>query len=113
VSQYADSLLDIANKAPNKQLKIEGLLDVSACWIDHDTVKAYHYLEEAHRLMKVPPTLYQQGLYHLYHASIVMEFRPEAAKAEFITADSLLESDTSAKSYFYRSKLWNNYGMLL
>ena len=113
INQHADSLLNIANKAPNKQLKIEGLLDVSVFWIDYDTIKAHHYLEEAHKLMKVPPTAYQKGLYHLYHANIVMDFRPEEAKVEFITADSLLKKDASAKSYFYRSKLWNNYGMIL
>lgn len=113
INQHADSLLNIANKAPNKQLKIEGLLDVSVFWIDYDTVKAHHYLEEAHKLMKEPPTAYQKGLYHLYHANILMDFRPEEAKVEFITADSLLKKDTTAKSYFYRSKLWNNYGMIL
>lgn len=113
INHYADSLLNIANKAPNKELKIEGLLDVSAFWIYYDTAKAYHYLEEAHKLMKARPTAYQKGLYHLYHANVVMDFRPEEAKEEFITADSLLEKDTSAKSYFYRSKLWNNYGMIL
>lgn len=113
VAQYSDSLLNNAHKAPTTELKIEALLNVSIFWIDYDTVKAYQYLEEAHRLMDEPPTDYQKGLYHLYHANILMDFEPQKAKAEFSIADSLLARNTAPKSYLYRSKLWNNYGVVL
>jgi len=113
VEHYSDSLLNNARKAPTTELKIEGLLNVSIFWIDYDTVKAYQYLEEAHRLMDEPPTDYQKGLYQLYHANILMDFEPQKAKAEFLTADSLLARDATASSYKYRSKLWNNYGLVL
>src|SRR5690606_23152857 len=59
------------------------------------------------------PTDYQKGLYHLYHANILMDFEPQKAKAAFSTADSLLARSETAKSYRYRSKLWNNYGVVL
>lgn len=113
VRQYSDSLLNDARMAPDTESKIEALLNVSIFWIDYDTTKAYQYLAEARRLMEDPPTDYQQGLYHLYHANILMDFEPQKAKAEFARADSLLASNTTAKSYLYRSKLWNNYGVVL
>ena len=113
VQQYSDSILNNAYKAPTTALKIEELLNVSIFWIDHDTVKAYQYLEEAHQLMDKPPTDYQKGLYHLYHANILMDFEPQKAKAEFLKADNLLAKNTSPKSYLYRSRLWNNYGVVL
>lgn len=113
VTQYSDSMLNNARKAPTAALKIEGLLDVSLFWIDYDTMKAGRYLDEARRQMGNPPTDYQKGLYHLYHANILMDFEPQKAKAEFSTADSLLARDASSKSYRYRSKLWNNYGVVL
>jgi len=113
IQQYSDSLLNSARKAPTTELKIEGFLGVSIFWIDYDTVKAHQYLEEAHRLMGKSPTDYQKGLYHLYHANILMDIEPEKAKEEFSIADSLLARDTTASSYKYRSKLWNNYGVVL
>jgi len=113
VTQYSDSLLNNARQALTTELKIEALLNVSIFWIDYDTVKAYQYLEEAHRLMDEPPTDYQKGLYHLYRANILMDFEPQKAKAEFLKADSLLAKNMSPKSYLYRSKLWNNYGVVL
>ena len=113
VTQYSDSLLNNAHKAPTTELKIEALLNVSIFWIDYDTVKAYQYLEEAHGLMEEPPTDYQKGLYHLYHANILMDFEPQKAKVEFSIADSLLARNSAPKSYLYRSKLWNNYGVVL
>src|SRR5690606_33474070 len=111
VIRYSDSLLYNAHKAPTTELKIEKLLNISIFWIDYDTVKAYQYLEKARRLMGKSPTDYQKGLYHLYHANILMDFESQKAKAEFSTADSLLASNTTTKSYRYRSKLWNNYGV--
>jgi len=113
VSQYADSLLKEARQAPTTALKIEGLLDVSIFWIDHDTAKAYQYLNEARGQMGKSPTDFQKGLYHLYHANILMDYDPQQAKTEFNVADSLLAADVSPKSYRYRSKLWNNYGVVL
>jgi len=113
VMQYSDSLLNRARKAPTTELKIERLLGVSIFWIDYDNVKAHQYLEEAHRLMGKSPTDYQKGLYHLYHANILMDIEPEKAKEEFSIADSLLARDTTASSYKYRAKLWNNYGVVL
>ena len=113
VKQYSDSLLKNVEKTSAIEEKIEGLLQISIFWIDYDTVKAYQYLEEAHRLMDEPPTDYQKGLYHLYHANILMDFEPQKAKAEFSIADSLLARNTAPKSYQYRSKLWNNYGVVL
>lgn len=113
VSRYADSLLKNARQAPTTALKIEGLLDVSIFWTDHDTAKAYQYLAEARQQMGKSPTDFQKGLYHLYHANILMDYDAQQAKAEFAFADSLLAADTSPKSYLYRSKLWNNYGVVL
>lgn len=113
VKQYSDSLLKNVEKTSAIEEKIEGLLQISIFWIDHDTVKAYQYLEEAHQLMDKPPTDYQKGLYHLYHANILMDFNPQKAKAEFLKADNLLAKNTSPKSYLYRSRLWNNYGVVL
>ena len=113
VKQYSDSLLKNVEKTSAIEDKIEGLLQISIFWIDHDTVKAYQYLEEAHQLMDKPPTDYQKGLYHLYHANILMDFQPQKAKAEFEKADTLLAKVTNPKSYLYRSRLWNNYGVVL
>src|SRR5690606_25770422 len=89
VARYADSLLEKARQAPTTALKIEGLLDVSIFWIDHDTAKAYQYLAEARGKMGKSPSDLQKGLYHLYHANILMDYEPHRAKAEFNVADSL------------------------
>lgn len=113
VVQYSDSILNKARNASTKELKIEGLMNVSIFWIDYDTVKAYQYLDEARRLMGKSPSDFENGLYRLYHANILMDFEPEKAKAEFSQADSLFARDASRKSYRYRSKLWNNYGVVL
>lgn len=113
VKQYSDSLLRNVEKTSAIEQKIEGLLQVSMFWIDHDTTKAYQYLEEAQQLMDKPPTDYQKGLYHLYYANILMDFYPEKAKVEFVKADSLLAKNSTPKSYLYRSRLWNNYGVVL
>lgn len=113
VVQYSDSILNIARNAPTKESKIEGLLKVSIFWIDYDTVRAYQYLDEARKQMGKSPSDFENGLYHLYHANILMDFEPQKAKDEFSKADELLAKDTSRKSYSYRSKLWNNYGVVL
>lgn len=112
-SEYADSLLNDAREAPTTALKIERLLQVSVFWVDYDTTKAYHYLGEARQLMKPSPSDYENGLYHLYRANILMDFETEKAKAVFLIADSLFAREATAKSYQYRSKLWNNYGVVL
>lgn len=103
VKQHSDSLLNNARKAPTTELKIEALLNVSIFWIDYDTAKAHQYLAEARRLMDKPPTDYQKGLYHLYHANILMDFEPQKAKAAFSTADSLLARSETTKSYRVRN----------
>src|SRR5690606_5045714 len=113
VQQHADSLLSIATRAPTTELKIEGLLAVSIFWSDRDTVKAYKYLEAARQQMGKSPSAFQQGLYQLYLANILMEYDQEQAKKVFIHADSLLATNHSHKSYTYRSKLWNNYGVII
>lgn len=113
VNRYSDSILNIARKAPTKEAKIEGLLNVSIFWIDYDTMRAYQYLNEARTEMGKSPNDYYKGLYHLYLGNILMDFEPAKAKAEFSIADSFLTKDTSAKSFLYRSKLWNNYGVVL
>ena len=113
VQQYSDSLLNSARNAPTTELKIERLLGVSIFWSDRDTVKAYKYLEAARQQMGKSPTDYQKGLYQLYHANILMDFKPQEAKAEFLMADSLLARDTTPSSYKYRARLWNNYGVVL
>ena len=110
---YADSLLNIAMEAPSTELKIERLLDVSRFWSTLDTAKATQYLAEARKLMDNPPTDYQQGLYQLYQANILMDYDPELAKHTLLTADSLLAKGDSPKHYFYRSKLWNNYNVII
>lgn len=110
---YADSLLNNAMEAPSTELKIERLLDVSRFWSTRDTTKAYQYLAEVRQLMDNPPTDYQQGLYQLYLANILMEYDPEQAKNALLTADSLLAKGDSPKHYFYRSKLWNNYNVII
>src|SRR5690606_17238439 len=71
------------------------------------------YLAEARGKMGKSPSDLQKGLYHLYHANILMDYEPHRAKAEFTVADSLLAGDSSPKSYRYRAKLWNNYGVVL
>lgn len=111
--QYADSLLNSARQAPTSELKIEGLLKVSIFWSDRDTTRAYQYLREARRQMGKSPTDFQKGLYRLYHGNILMEYNIDEAKAQFLLADSLLSLNKTVKSYFYRSKLWNNYGVIL
>lgn len=113
VQQYADSLFDSAMQAPTNELKIEGLLKVSIFWSDRDTARAYQYLHEARKLMGKPPTDLQMGLYHLYRANILMEYDTRKAKAEYIAADKFLAKEQTQKSYRYRSKLWNNYGIML
>ena len=110
---YADSLLNNAMEAPTTELKIERLLDVSRFWSTLDTAKATQYLAEARKLMDNPPTDYQQGLYQLYQANILMDYDPELAKHTLLTADSLLAKGDSPKHYFYRSKLWNNYNVII
>lgn len=113
VQQYSDSLLNNARQAPTTELKIERLLEVSIFWSDRDTVKARQYLEEAHGLMGKSPTDYQIGLYKLYSANILMDYDEDQAKRVFFYADSLLATDQSKKSFGYRAKLWNNYGVVL
>ena len=113
VQQYSDSLLNSALKAPTTELKIEGLLGVSIFWSDRDTAKAYKYLEAARQQMGKSPIAFQQGLYQLYRANILMEYDQQQAKRVFLHADSLLATDQSQKSYRYRAKLWNNYGVLI
>lgn len=113
VTQYADSLLNNARTAPTKELKIEALLKVSYFWSDRDTTKAYKYLAEARQQMGKSPTDFQLGVYHFYRAGILMEYAGEEAKSEYLKADTLLATDTSPKSYLYRSKLWNNYGIII
>src|SRR5690606_18762522 len=113
VMQYSDSLLNRARKAPTTELKIERLLGVSIFWSDRDTVKAYQYLEAARQQMGKSPTDYQKGLYQLYRANILMEYDQQQAKRVFLRADSLLATDQSQKSFRYRARLWNNYGVVL
>src|SRR5690606_25467797 len=110
ISHYADSLLRHARQATSAAKKIEELLQVSIFWSTRDTAKAYQYLAEARAVMGTSPTPFQLGLYELYRGNILMEYQPLQAKKSFQTADSLLATDHSARSYYYRAKVWNNYG---
>lgn len=113
VKNYSDSLLLQVRQAPTTDLKIEALLNVSNFWIDYDTIKAKQYLDEAYEFMDKPATDFQKGLYHLYRANIWMDYKPEKAKTEYQLADRLLANEETPKAYLYRSKLWNNYGVVL
>src|SRR5690625_6986938 len=42
-----------------------------------------------------------------------MDYKPEKAKTEYQLADRLLANEETPKAYLYRSKLWNNYGVVL
>ncbi len=111
--RHTDSLLGLIRQAPTDAQRFERYLDLSLYWSELDTARAFSYLAEARKLAGKRPTDFQRGLLHQFHANIVFGHRMDEAKAEYAVADRLLSSDSSAASYRYRSKLWNNYGVLL
>jgi Signal transduction histidine kinase len=110
---YSDSLLNIVRKAPTDALKIDGLLKISFFWSDRDTTKAYSYLNDAKTLMDKRPSSYYWGLYHQFLANILMEYDYEEAKRTFLKADAYLKNETTRNAFLNRSKIWNNYAMIL
>ena len=113
VNLYADSLLKQANSASSKEQKIEKILNLSRFWSEHDSTKASLFLNQARNLMDTPPTDFQQGLYYLYRSNILVDYAPSEAKNLLLLADSLLKRGKSAKNYYYLSKVWNNYGVII
>ncbi|WP_353186266.1 sensor histidine kinase [Parapedobacter lycopersici] len=111
--QAADSLYRLAQGAPDDSVKIERLLDLSFFWCDRDTAKAFHYIDESRKLMGNKPTDYQQGLLHHFTANIIYNHDIERAKSEYMLAEKYLARYRFPRAYFYRSKVWNNYGTLL
>lgn len=111
--QYNDSLLRLIAGTTDVNTKFTHYLDLSLYWSDLDTAKAYQYLSQAERLNRNPPDPFKEGLLIQYAANILFAHDAEQAKRDYRRADSLLATVQSQKSYRYRSKLWNNYALLL
>lgn len=111
--KYADSLMQSVRQSPNDSIKIERLLNLSFFWSDRDSSKAFHSISEAQRIMGSNPNNYQKGLLLHFTANVIYSDNVEKAKAYYMQADRYLSTNTSPRSYAYRSKAWNNYGTLL
>ncbi len=112
VTRYTDSLLRLAQQAPTDDQRFERYLELSFYWSDRDTTTAFGYLSEAKKAAGSHLTGFQVGLLYLYTANIVFTHDVERAKSVYMQADSCLAGYTSATAYRYRSKAWNNYGIL-
>jgi len=110
--QYTDSVLAILENTVEKDKKFTGYLDLSLYWSEIDTSRAYHFIDEAKKLLPDRPSNFQYGLIHLYTANVVFSHNIEAARKKYMLADSLLSAYKTPDSYKYLSKVWNNYGIL-
>lgn len=94
-------------------IQFEKYLSLSNEWSYRDSAKAEHYLDKARKVAGKDISPYQQGLLHHFKANILFDFDLEKAKQEYMRADSLLEQVVFPRSYYYRAKLWHNYGSIL
>ncbi|GAB2796116.1 hypothetical protein GCM10027275_46740 [Rhabdobacter roseus] len=109
---YADSLLQLAQAAPNDSLRIRYLLELSNFWSDHDTTQAFAYLRQAAQRMP-KANGYYQGLLHFYTAGIYFGQDIERAKREYQLAERQLKRYSHPEAYRFRARTWNNYGIQL
>jgi two-component system, NarL family, sensor kinase len=113
VKRYSDSLLTLVQQADSDSLRFVRYIDLSFFWSDRDTATAFHYIGEAKNAVKNKPDAFQQGLIHLYTANIIFTHNIDLAKREYLLADKYLSSLSTPQAFRYRSKAWNNYGILL
>lgn len=111
VSNYADSLLRLAEGAKTDSAKTDHYFQLSYYWSERDTSKAFAYLEKAKQYMPDKGGYYQ-GLLHFYIAGIYFDEDAERAKKEYMLAEKQLEPYHTPEAYRYRARLWNNYGVL-
>ncbi|MET0242789.1 MAG: ATP-binding protein [Flavitalea sp.] len=113
INAYSDSILNLARNAGSKDQKFQHYLDLSFHWSDWDTAKAFGYINEAKNVAGNQPTEYQAGLLANFTANIVFMHDVARAKALYMQADKHLSNYTTPEAWRFRSKAWNNYGILL
>ena len=111
--RHSDSLLQLARNATDREIKFERYLDLSLYWSELDTVRAYAYLGEARKSLGPHINSFHQGVLLQYSANVVFANDLDRALSEYLRADSLLAGYRSPRAYQYRSKLWNNYAILM
>src|SRR5690606_5408254 len=67
---------------------------------------------KAENLMPIDDDFYK-GLVHFHSAGIYFEWDFERAEREYMEADKYLQGISTREAYSYRSRLWNNIGVLL
>ncbi|MGK6351631.1 ATP-binding protein [Parapedobacter sp. DT-150] len=111
-NRYTDSVLAVIKNLTDQDKKFTGYLDLSLYWSEIDTTKAYHFIDEAKKLLSGRASDFQKGLVHLYTANVIFSHDIERARTAYMHADQLLSAYQNPVSYKYRSKVWNNYGIL-
>lgn len=109
-NSFIDSLNQAFSKTNNEEKKARILMEISDYWSYRDTTKAFSKLKEADIFIKENDFL--KGLKLFYKAGIFYDKNIEKSEQLYMDAEKLLSQNTSREAYYYRAKLWHNYGVL-
>lgn len=107
---YPDSLLHLLSTTTDNRGKARILFLLSDYWSNRDTAKALGYIRESTPLCGTDQ--YCSALMHFYLAGIYFEYNSQRSQQEYLEADKLLSRYQHKEAFTFRSRTWNNYGVL-
>jgi len=112
IEHRADSLLRLTRQAQDDSVRFERLLELSYFWSDWDTTRAFSYMRDAEALFP-EATAFRKGQLLFNEAGIIYDNDIPRAKRLYKEADRYFSKRETPGAFLYRSRLWNNYGVLL
>ena len=85
-------------------------MEISDYWSYRDTAAAFSKLREAESLIEGDNFL--KGLHAFYKAGIYYDKNISKSQELYMKAENFLKTFSSEEAFYYRAKLWHNYGAL-
>jgi signal transduction histidine kinase len=107
---YPDSLQSLLQNHQADTARADLLFLLTDYWSVRDTAAAFRYAAQALPLCK--GNSFYQGLYHFNLAGIYFDIDADLSQQEYLLAEKLFQRYDTQRAFFYRARLWNNYGVL-
>ncbi|THU35005.1 histidine kinase [Niastella caeni] len=108
--KFPDSLQQVFERSTSLKGKLEALFGLSDYYSTRDTAKALAYARQSIGLSR--EDAYLSAVAHFYLAGVYFEFDVDRSQQEYMYAEKLLRPFPQKEALIYRSRAWNNYGVI-
>ena len=108
--KFPDSLQQSLKHAAGLKEKLDALFLLSDYYSARDTARALDYARQSIELSRQDD--YLNALAHFYLAGVYFEFDAGRSQQEYLYAEKQLSRFPQKEALIFRSRAWNNYGVL-